>query len=124
LRCSDEPDSRTDPLLLHETEFELRRPTRQKAPGLASQAGLPDGVFSHQKSQFGQFFEGLKMEKIGVFYDLLEYITDVWYILWPCGNLVAIFSPHFVYCVKKIWQPCSQKNLAALQSKSAIGLAG
>jgi hypothetical protein len=28
---------------------------------------------------------------VGIFYDhILEYITAIWYILWPFGNLVAI----------------------------------
>jgi hypothetical protein len=31
------------------------------------------------------------MEKVGIFFDHLEYITAIWYILWPFGNLVAIW---------------------------------
>jgi hypothetical protein len=34
---------------------------------LLSESGLPDGLFSNQKSQFGQILEGLKMEKAGIF---------------------------------------------------------
>jgi hypothetical protein len=48
-------------------------------------SGLPDGIFSKQKYQFG-----------------------IWYILWPSG----IFCGHLVYFVaiwyfvtRKIWQP-------------------
>jgi hypothetical protein len=29
--------------------------------------GLPDGIFSYQKSQFGYILEGLGMEKAGIF---------------------------------------------------------
>jgi predicted membrane-bound spermidine synthase len=71
--------------------------------------GLPDGIFSNQKSQFGQILEGLGMEKTGILYGYLEYIAAIWYILWLFGNLVTvryIFSPVLVYCV--------EKNLATL----------
>jgi hypothetical protein len=37
----------------------------------------------------------------------LENITDIWYILWPCGNLVY-FSPFLSIVLRKIWQPCSE----------------
>jgi hypothetical protein len=48
-----------------------------------SESGLPDGIFSNQKSQFGDFLEGLRIENVGMFYGHLEYITAIWYILWP-----------------------------------------
>jgi hypothetical protein len=37
------------------------------------------------------------MKKVGIFYDHLEYITAIWYSLWPFGNLVPIWyvSPRF-----------------------------
>jgi hypothetical protein len=37
------------------------------------------------------------MIKVGIFYDHLEYITAIWYILCPVSNLVAIWyiSPRF-----------------------------
>jgi hypothetical protein len=38
---------------------------------------LPDGIFSNPKSQFGNFFEGLGMEKVGIFYGHLEYIMAI-----------------------------------------------
>jgi hypothetical protein len=44
---------------------------------------------SNQKSQFGKILVGLRMEKVGVYHGHL-YIP--WYILWPFGNLVAIWS--------------------------------
>jgi hypothetical protein len=32
----------------------------------APEAGLPDGIFSYQKSQFGYILEGLGMENVGI----------------------------------------------------------
>jgi hypothetical protein len=32
-----------------------------------SQAGLPDGFFSNQKSKFGQILEGLRWENVDIF---------------------------------------------------------
>jgi hypothetical protein len=43
--------------------------------------GLPDGLFSNQKSQCWQNLEGLGMENVVIFYDHLEYITAIWYNL-------------------------------------------
>jgi hypothetical protein len=34
--------------------------------------GLPDGLLSYQKSQFGYILEGLGMENVGIFYDRLK----------------------------------------------------
>jgi hypothetical protein len=45
------------------------------------QAGLPDGLFSNQKSQFGYILEGLAMENLGLFYDHLVYFITIWSIL-------------------------------------------
>jgi hypothetical protein len=41
-------------------------------------SGLPDGIFSNQKSNFGKILEGLGMEKVGVLYGHLEYIMAIW----------------------------------------------
>jgi hypothetical protein len=55
-------------------------------------AGLPDGLFSHQKSQFWLNLEGIGIENVAIFYDLLEYCTTIWYNIQPfgivCGHLV------------------------------------
>jgi hypothetical protein len=40
--------------------------------------GLPDGLFSNQKSQFGQILEGLKWENADILYGHLEYFKDIW----------------------------------------------
>jgi hypothetical protein len=57
------------------------------------QAGLPDGLFYYQKSQFGYILEGLGMENVGIFYDHLEYIMAFWYNLWRFGAV----SSHLVF---------------------------
>jgi hypothetical protein len=38
-------------------------------------SGLPDGLFSNQKSKFGQILEGLAMEDVGIFYGHLVHFT-------------------------------------------------
>jgi hypothetical protein len=43
--------------------------------------GLPDGLFSNPKSQFGQILEDLRLENVDIFYAELEYFTDDWGIL-------------------------------------------
>jgi hypothetical protein len=65
---------------------------------------LPDGIFSNQKSKFGLILEGLKMEKVGKFCGHFEYLTVIWYILWPLGNFVVIWYifPRFgILCQEK-----------------------
>jgi hypothetical protein len=61
----------------------------------AWEAGLPDGMFSNQKSHFVYISVGLGMENVCIFYGRLEYLTSIWYFVWPfgtfCGQLVYIF---------------------------------
>jgi hypothetical protein len=49
------------------------------------------------KIQIWVIFEGLEIEKICIFYEHFEYITDIWYILCTRGIEVAIWYifPHF-----------------------------
>jgi hypothetical protein len=75
---------------------------------------MPDGIFSNQKYQSGKILEALGMEKFGIFYGHLIYITATWYILWLLDNLVAIWYlfPRFgIYWYRKIWQPCLRSSL-------------
>jgi hypothetical protein len=44
---------------------------RLKVGRFQAQAGLPDGLFANQKSQFGQVFEGLRLE-------MLIYFIAIW----------------------------------------------
>jgi hypothetical protein len=48
---------------------------------LKSVAGLPDGLFSNQKSQFGYILVGL-VEKVGSF-------MTIWNILRPFGKFIV-----------------------------------
>jgi hypothetical protein len=40
-------------------------------------AGLPDGLFSNQKSQIGKNFQGLGLENVDTFYGHLEYFIAI-----------------------------------------------
>jgi hypothetical protein len=42
---------------------------------------LPEGLFPNQKSQFGKFWEALRLEIDDKFYGHNEYFTDIWDIL-------------------------------------------
>jgi hypothetical protein len=47
----------------------------------------------------------------GIFYGHLLYFTDIYYILWPFGNVVVIwhiFPPFWYIASRKIWQPWSK----------------
>jgi hypothetical protein len=48
-------------------------------------AGLPDGLFSYQKSLFGSIWEGIGIGNVGMFYNHLEYFTAILYNYWPFG---------------------------------------
>jgi hypothetical protein len=53
---------------------------------MVSASGLPDGIFSKQKSHFGLILEGLTMADVGIF-------MTIWSISRPFG----IFRWHLVY---------------------------
>jgi hypothetical protein len=85
------------------------------------QAGLPDGIFSWQKSQFGKIFEGLAFEVVDMFHCLLvhvfyghlvhfmaiwyTYFIAIWYILWSFG----IFSGFGILHHEKSGNPGSNR---------------
>jgi hypothetical protein len=50
------------------------------------QSGLPDGIFSNQKSQFGSISVGLAVEDVGIFYGHLVYY-------WPFGIFCLFYPP-------------------------------
>jgi hypothetical protein len=64
--------------------------------------------FSNQKSPFGHISEGPGMENVGIFHGHFEYLTALWYIVWPfvtfCDHTVY-FSHFGMLYQKKIWQP-------------------
>jgi hypothetical protein len=76
------------------------------------QAGLPDGLFSNQKSQFGYILEGLGIENVIIFCDHLDYFMAIRYNLWQfgtaCGHLVY-FSHFGMFGPRKIWQPLGRR---------------
>jgi hypothetical protein len=75
---------------------------------------LPHCIFAHQKSQFGNAFEGFGMESVGIFYIHLVFfwpfgiLLAIWYILWPiyvfCGHLVDL-STFWYVALGKHWYP-------------------
>jgi hypothetical protein len=76
---------------LSEFEFGDFLPKLPVRNDLASSPGLPDGLFSYQKSLFGYVLEGLGMENIGIFNDHFEYFTAIRYIVQPFG-MVSVHS--------------------------------
>jgi hypothetical protein len=62
---------------------------------------LPDGLFSNQKSKFGEILAVLSMEDAG-------YCIAIWSIFLPfgifCGHLVYVFPPVWYIVPRKIWQ--------------------
>jgi hypothetical protein len=40
--------------------------------------GVPDGLFSNQKSRFGKILEGLRLKIVDVFYGHWEYFKEIW----------------------------------------------
>jgi hypothetical protein len=61
------------------------RHIKVKGPQAMKKAGLPDGIFAYQKSQFANIPEGFEMEIFGLFYGHLQYFTAIW-----CAYFVVI----------------------------------
>jgi hypothetical protein len=57
----------------------------QRAAGVTgislTSPGLPDGLFSYQKSQFGYIFEDHGLENFGVFYGHLAFLLPFWFVV-------------------------------------------
>jgi hypothetical protein len=76
----------------------------------STRTGLPDGLFSYQKSQIGYILVGLGNEKVGISYDQLKYFTTIWYILWPFGICsLCSFGNFFPF-----WYVWTKNDLATL----------
>jgi hypothetical protein len=55
-------------------------------------AGLPGGVISYKNPNLGtNIFEGLGMEKVGIFCGHLEYFSAIWYIRGLLAYFVVIW---------------------------------
>jgi hypothetical protein len=58
--------------------------------------GLPDGLFSNQKYQFRENFEGLRLENVdifwsfGIIYRHLGNCMTIWYILCSFGTFIPV----------------------------------
>jgi hypothetical protein len=68
-------------------------------------SGLPDGVFSNQKSQFAKILEGLAMKDVGVGIKMaIWYILHmvIWYILWLFGTFDG-YLVHFMVIWYILW---------------------
>jgi hypothetical protein len=61
--------------------------------------------FQTKNTNSGLYLEGFGMVNVGIFCGHLEYLTAIWYILWPFGT----FCGHFPVLVC-----CTKKNLATL----------
>jgi hypothetical protein len=73
-----------------------------------SNKGLPDGIFSNQKSQFGFISECLVEKDFAKIYCHLVYYSAILNILWPFGIIYGyfgIFFPFWYVAPRKIWQP-------------------
>jgi hypothetical protein len=63
-----------------------------------SSSGLPDGIFSNQKSQFWYIWEGLGMENCGIFH--VQYcfgIPMLWQFSIFCDRLVTLYRFGILY---------------------------
>jgi hypothetical protein len=77
--------------------------------------GMPDGLFSNQKSQLEKNLKGLGVEnvvllKIGIFFSHLVYNLRSFGLF--CGHLVYFFRLG-MFGQRQIWQPCHVKNARA-----------
>jgi hypothetical protein len=54
-------------------------------------SGLPDRIYSNQKSKFGQILERLGMENVCIFYDHFENLRSFGIICSNLANVVAIW---------------------------------
>jgi hypothetical protein len=62
--------------------------------GKGSKPGLPDGIFSNQKSLFGYILEGRAVPRqCWYFCGHSEHFTTIWYVRWPFG----VFCVHLVH---------------------------
>jgi hypothetical protein len=59
-------------------------------------SGLPDGIFSNQKSQFGYFLWACNgkgwyiLWPFGLFYEYLVQFMAIWYICWLLGKFSTV----------------------------------
>jgi hypothetical protein len=81
--------------------------------------GLPDGIFSDQKSQFGKIFDGPWMD----IWNILRLFGIVFGQFLCCGYLVW-FALFWYIASRKIWQPCARPPMRFWQSKLKTSFTG
>jgi hypothetical protein len=78
----------------------FRNPRKNIIETFCSASGLPDGLFSNQKSKYGEILEVLAMEDVVIFNGHLVHFTVFCYILLTYGivrgNLVY-FLPFWYF---------------------------
>jgi hypothetical protein len=58
------------------------------------------------------------MEYVDIFYIHLMYFTATLHILWPFDIFYGYFSPFWYVVPRKIWQPCFESGLCAINGLS------
>jgi hypothetical protein len=76
--------------------------------------GLPDVMFSYQKSKFGYVLERLWMENVGMFYCHLEFAVVIWYILWWFVKFAVIW---YIFSIKS-GKPATRNMYVLLRCKT------
>jgi hypothetical protein len=86
-------------------------PVYVKLP-LVQMSGLPDGMFSYQKSQFGYTFDCQETEKVGTRYGHLDQFTDIYIVYvgiygqFIHSEIIWNILPKFGMLYReKMWQP-------------------
>jgi hypothetical protein len=72
--------------------FQFKVDPARTAKVNGSKAGLPDGLFSNQKSKFGEILVGLELVDVGIFYGHLVHFTVFCYTLWTFDIVRGNFS--------------------------------
>jgi hypothetical protein len=103
------PQAETIPLCRPTCLVEVRKTLKLSTSWAAEDRGCQMVCFQTKKSQFGQNWEGLRLENVYIFYGYLEYFMEIWDILWSFGTFCIRLVHFFPVLVS-----CSKKNLATL----------
>jgi hypothetical protein len=79
----------------------------------SSRAGLPDGLFSNQKSQFGGIFQNLRWRNV----DIFEFLFGMFYGYMHIYDHLVHFV--FIWYIFPVLVSCKKKNLATLDRSSS-----
>jgi hypothetical protein len=87
-------------------------------PAHDSAAGLPDGLFSNQKSKFWSILEVLAMDNSGIFMAIWRMFRTFGIVLY---GTFGTFFPFWYIVPPKIWQPRSAPIFLALFGEQTVG---